>query len=127
MADKDLARVLREFMVVYDMPEKVIDALIAGSIMESEIEKHICPYLQFIYNHKTEFASDLGDALVPLDAAMKDDAYDFSALGLDLTKKAAEEDLSAIHNYARTARFDACKAVTNILRIIKVGERGRLS
>jgi hypothetical protein len=111
MADKDLARVLREFMVVYDMPEKVIDALIAGSIMESEIEKRIGPYLQFIYNHKTEFASDLGDALVPLDAAMKDDAYDFSA----------------IHNYARTARFDACKAVTNILRIIKVGERGRLS
>lgn len=124
MADKDLARTLRQFMVVYEMPNEYIDSFIAGSITELDIQKKATAFIDFIKNHRTEFASDLQDALVNIDGVLVNNKYDLSACGLTLLKKTATEELSVIHQFAKTSNFDAGKAVTNLLRLIKAGERG---
>jgi hypothetical protein len=126
MTDAVLARDLRDALnaPLVGMTDAQIDTAIQGQLKEDQIPISYPAEVGLLLANKIAFANALDQTLIQRGAIWNAVVYNLIALGLTpgITRVATEE-LSAIRTWAPNARFDAGKALTNLLRIIKAAER----
>ena len=127
MADRDLSNAIRGVLNTYAATNALIDRCIRGSLREADIAQNLPHSVTTMRLKKVEFAAALDQALTALGAVWQNPTYNLAGLGLSPgIRLVATEELSAIRTYAPTAGYDAAKALTNMLRLIKTIERGRV-
>lgn len=124
-ADKALAGGLRKLINDYEMSDPSInDVLVKGVPKEVYVEKECWMAVNTIKYYREAFAKEMGEILTGLDAVQTGNIYDLKPMGLSKDIEGiSTEELNAISKYASRQDFDATKALTNILRIIRKAER----
>jgi hypothetical protein len=126
MTDDVLARDLRDALNTANvgMSDAMIDQAIVGQLREDGIAMtQQAPVARLLAN-KAAFANALDQTLLMRGAAWNQRVYDLVQLNLSPgIQLVATEELTAIRTWSPTPRFDAAKALTNMLRIIKAAER----
>lgn len=126
MTDAVLARDLRDALndPLVGMTDAQIDNAILGQLKEDQTPLSHPAQVGLLLANKIAFANALDQILIQRGAVWNAVVYDLTALGLSPgIKRVATEELSAIRTWAPNAGFDAGKALTNLLRIIKAAER----
>ncbi|MCP4425500.1 MAG: hypothetical protein GY803_13485 [Chloroflexi bacterium] len=124
MSDADLAGDLRQLLDTYGMTAESINDAIGKELKETQIEALFTAVIANINLNKIAFSANLNNALTARGATWNGVVYNLAPLGLSFgLKLAATEELSAIRTHAPTPGFDAAKALTNLLRLIKAAER----
>lgn len=127
MADIDLSNAIRGVLNTYAATNALIDRVIRQALREADVTQHLPNSVTTMRLKKVEFAAALHQALIVLGAVWQNPVYNLGGLGLSPgVRRAATEELSAIRTHAPTAGYDAAKALTNMLRLIKSIERGQV-
>lgn len=126
MTDAALARDLRDALNAPNvgMGDAIIDQAINGQLREDSIAATYPGEVAQMLANKLAFASALDQTLLNRGAVWNHPVYNLTALNLSPgTRMVATEELTAIRTWAPAPGFDAAKALTNMLRIIKAAER----
>jgi hypothetical protein len=108
----------------YALTDQLIDNIIPHELKEADVATHLKTAVTNMTFWKNEFANALDQAITALGAIWNAPTYNLAPLGLPMgVQLAATEELSAIRTHAPTPGYDAAKALTNMLRLIKVAER----
>ena len=127
MNDVQFAALLRALLALYaTMTATQINDTINSpqGLKESLIAQQLAGAVGLLNQNKLAFAAALDAALVNAGAVWNVNVYNLNGLAMSFgIKLVAREELSAIRTHAPTIGFDAAKALTNMLRLIKAAER----
>lgn len=124
MTNQTMATAIRGVLARYAVSDALISAATRQELKEQDVAQHLANAVNTMRISKLAFAAALDAALVHLGAVWGGTTYNLAALGLTPgVRMAATEELSAIRTHAPTAGYDPAKALTNMLRLIKVAER----
>lgn len=123
MPNANLVAGLRGLLNNYGMPDADIDQAIAGELKEVSIEHAYGNVVAAIADpNNGGFTIAFNGVINGLGGVWKAPVWDLSQLALTMPLSAvAPEELSAITTHGPTPGFDAGKALTNLLRLIKAG------
>lgn len=124
MPNADLAQAIRRVLNDYAATDVLIDRLMGIELKESDVATYLRHAVNTMLIKKTEFAAALHAELLGLNATWNAPTYNLVPLHLTpVVRLTATEELSAIRTHAPSPNYDPAKALTNMLRIIKVAER----
>ncbi|HEU0013095.1 MAG TPA: hypothetical protein VFQ45_05400 [Longimicrobium sp.] len=119
----ELANALRTALGTIGMTATDINTAIGGSLHEASIASTYGTQVGNIAGNPAAFATAIDGAATGLGATWTAPVYNLTPLNLTPgVKLPATEELSAIRTHSGSAAFDPAKALTNMLRIIKVAE-----
>jgi hypothetical protein len=124
MTNQTMATAIRGVLAQYAVSNALINGVITTQLKEQDVAEHLAIAVNTMLVSKLGFAAALDLAMVGLGAVWGGATYNLAALNLTPgVRMAATEELSAIRTHAPTAGYDAAKALTNMLRLIKAAER----
>lgn len=124
MPQTPFSTAIRGVLTQYGMTAGDIDADIAGELKEAVIAHSRAAAVQNINLNKVQFGTDMDQAITGLGAVWTHPVYNLTPLNLPFgVKLVATEELSAIKTHSPSPNFDAAKALTNMLRMIKIAEK----
>ncbi len=124
MPDLTLSAAIRAELIAHaGITTNQINTLIGAPLKESDIDANYAAQVGTLYGNRVAFAAGIDTAVTNQGGVWTGNVYNLLPLGLVKLKMVAAEELSAIRTHAATPGFDAGKALTNMLRLIKAAER----
>jgi hypothetical protein len=126
VGDMELSRAIRNALNVAGITDADIDQMISGQLRENDIANDYPVAVGRMLQNKIPFAAALDGELLQLGATWGNPRYNLSALGLSsgAVQQFATEQVTAIRTWTPQNNYDAAKALTDMLRVVKRLERG---